>query len=128
MSEIDGAVLGLSGLPDSVRHFRAQLDGPVWPVEPLPPPRVAGLGIQMRALAKCFGERRVLDDIDVGIDAGSFVAVVGRSGCGKSTLLRLLAGLDEASAGSLLLDGEPIAPTVPTSHHVPGPRCRRGNG
>jgi len=109
MTEIDGAVLGFAGLPDSVRHFREQLDTPVWPVDAAPPARVPGLAVQTHALTRHFGERRVLDGIDLHIDAGAFVAVVGRSGCGKSTLLRLLAGLDDASAGSLALDGESIA-------------------
>jgi len=107
ISEIDGAALGLSRLPESVRAFREQLDAPVWPVEPAP--RRPGLAIETRALAKRFGERSVLDGVDLRIEAGSFVAVVGRSGCGKSTLLRLLAGLDAASGGSLALDGAPIA-------------------
>ena len=105
MSEIDGAVLGLGGLPDSVRHFRAQLDAPDARQASARP---AGLGVQASGLGKRFGERRVLEGIDLDIAAGSFVAVVGRSGCGKSTLLRLLAALDQASAGTLTLDGAPI--------------------
>lgn len=49
-----------------------------------------------------------LRDIDLALDAGSFVAIVGRSGCGKSTLLRLLAGLTPPSDGQLLLDDKPV--------------------
>ncbi|HEY8330886.1 MAG TPA: ATP-binding cassette domain-containing protein, partial [Pseudomonas sp.] len=58
-----------------------------------------GIPLHLHGVAKAFGERSVLHDIDLHIPAGQFVAVVGRSGCGKSTLLRLLAGLDEASGG-----------------------------
>lgn len=65
----------------------------------------AGLTISARGLAKRFGERAVLHDLDLDIPAGQFVAIVGRSGCGKSTLLRLLAGLDETSGGTIELDG-----------------------
>ncbi len=64
-----------------------------------------GLRIGIRRLVKRFGERQVLHGLDLDIDSGQFVAIVGRSGCGKSTLLRLLAGLDETSGGDILLDG-----------------------
>ncbi|WP_019904218.1 ABC transporter ATP-binding protein [Methylobacterium sp. 77] len=50
----------------------------------------------------------VLDEIDLSIAPGSFVALLGPSGCGKSTLLRLAAGLETAESGTLALDGVPI--------------------
>ncbi len=68
-------------------------------------PAGSGLTVTARGLAKRFGERAVLYDLDLDIPAGQFVAIVGRSGCGKSTLLRLLAGLDETSGGTIELDG-----------------------
>ncbi|WP_263261418.1 aliphatic sulfonates ABC transporter ATP-binding protein [Pseudomonas sp. RIT-PI-S] len=58
-----------------------------------------GIALDVQQLTKTFGERQVLQGVDLHIPAGQFVAVVGRSGCGKSTLLRLLAGLDKASSG-----------------------------
>lgn len=55
----------------------------------------------------------VLKDIDVTIDAGDIVAVVGKSGCGKSTLLRLIAGLERADGGRVLIGDEPVeTPTL----------------
>jgi sulfonate transport system ATP-binding protein len=59
-----------------------------------------GLPITIRGLRKNFGARTVLRGIDLTVPAGQFLAIVGRNGCGKSTLLRILAGLDEPSAGS----------------------------
>lgn len=50
----------------------------------------------------------ILDQVDLEIEAGDFVAIVGPSGSGKSTLLALLAGLDRASEGSVVLDGVPL--------------------
>ncbi|HEY9324850.1 MAG TPA: ABC transporter ATP-binding protein [Agromyces sp.] len=47
-------------------------------------------------------------DVDLHIDSGEFVAVVGASGCGKSTVLRILAGFEEATSGSIALGGAPI--------------------
>ena len=76
---------------------------------PPAPGAVRGLAVHVRGLSKSFGARKVLHEIDLRIEPGEFVAIVGRSGCGKSTLLRLLAGLETPSSGTLALDGEPLA-------------------
>ncbi|WP_284077486.1 ATP-binding cassette domain-containing protein [Herbaspirillum aquaticum] len=65
-----------------------------------------GVGLRLRALSKAFSGRTVLHDIDLDIEPGEFVAIVGRSGCGKSTLLRLVAQLDGASGGEVLYEHE----------------------
>ncbi len=54
--------------------------------------------------------RRVLRDISIDVHAGEVLAILGTSGCGKSTLLRIAGGLDRATAGSILIDGAPVAP------------------
>lgn len=54
------------------------------------------------------GPLRALRGIDLTLKDGEFVSIVGASGCGKSTLLRIVAGLESASAGELLLDGKPL--------------------
>ena len=67
-----------------------------------------GVAIHINALDKSFGSREVLSDIDLRIEPGEFVAIVGRSGCGKSTLLRLVAELEAPSTGSIELDGQAV--------------------
>lgn len=52
-------------------------------------------------IQKQFGERLILSDIDVQVQKGEFIAIVGRSGCGKSTLLRLIAGLEQPTNGNI---------------------------
>jgi sulfonate transport system ATP-binding protein len=73
----------------------------------------SGLAVELRGVAKQFGHRPVLAQLDLAIPAGRFVAVVGRSGGGKSTLLRLLAGLETASDGEIRLDGQPFTGLPP---------------
>ncbi|CAB1083053.1 ABC transporter, ATP-binding protein (cluster 10, nitrate/sulfonate/bicarbonate) [Olavius algarvensis Delta 1 endosymbiont] len=57
---------------------------------------------------KIYGDKVVLDDIDLAVAAGEFVTVVGPSGCGKSTLLRLILGQEFPTRGTILLEGKPI--------------------
>lgn len=66
-----------------------------------------GTALSLRGIVKRYGEREVLRGIDLEIQPGEFVAIVGRSGCGKSTLLRVLAGLEDTQAGVQLHDGHP---------------------
>lgn len=68
----------------------------------------AGVRLQLKGLSKRYGQREVLRNNQLTIEPGEFVAIVGRSGCGKSTLLRLVAGLEQASSGELLLDSHPV--------------------
>jgi heme ABC exporter ATP-binding subunit CcmA len=59
--------------------------------------------VRASKLTKRFGEKRVLDRVDVELDAPGFLLVTGPNGSGKTTLLRVLAGLDAPSAGEVLL-------------------------
>ncbi len=68
----------------------------------------SGVRLQLRGLSKQYGSRQVLRHTELTIEPGEFVAIVGRSGCGKSTLLRLVAGLESATSGGLLLDDEKV--------------------
>ena len=59
-------------------------------------------------LGKTFGALHALQDINVTVERGEFISVVGPSGCGKTTFLRIVAGLERATAGEVLLDGRAV--------------------
>ncbi|MFI7528214.1 ABC transporter ATP-binding protein [Nocardia salmonicida] len=94
---------------------------------------------RISGLSKRFGERTVLDGIDLEIGAGEIVALVGRSGSGKSTLLRILGALDTATRGEVSVEGRPtivfqearLIPWQPVVRNValgrPKPRNRRAD-
>ncbi len=61
--------------------------------------------IRLEKVNKTFGDVEVIPSVDLDIKDGEFVVFVGPSGCGKSTLLRLIAGLEDATSGQILIDG-----------------------
>ena len=65
---------------------------------------MAGIHLQTQQLQKTYDTLTVLDSIDLQLQAGEFLAIVGRSGCGKSTFLRLLSGLEKPTAGEIHFD------------------------
>jgi NitT/TauT family transport system ATP-binding protein len=64
--------------------------------------------LEIAALSKWFGDLEALRSVDVAVEQGEFISVVGPSGCGKTTFLRMVAGLEPATSGSILLDGAPL--------------------
>jgi sulfate/thiosulfate transport system ATP-binding protein len=64
------------------------------------------MGIEVRGLTKRFGGFVAVNDVNLRVASGELVALLGPSGCGKTTLLRIIAGLEEADAGTVLLAGE----------------------
>lgn len=70
--------------------------------------------IQLKNVAKSFGETQVIPPLDLTIEDGEFAVFVGPSGCGKSTLLRMIAGLEDLTSGDIEIDGS-IATEVPPS-------------
>ena len=64
-----------------------------------------GASLTLRGVRKSFGAKTILNGADLHVPTGQYLAIVGRSGCGKSTLLRMIAGLDEPSAGTIEVAG-----------------------
>lgn len=64
--------------------------------------------LSARGITRRFGERTVLDGVDLDVALGEAVGVVGPNGSGKSTLLRCIVGADQADAGETFLSGEPL--------------------
>ncbi len=74
--------------------------------------------LQSRNLYKNFGSVEVLKDIDLSIEEGEFLVLVGPSGCGKSTLLNIVAGLEAASAGDILIDDRVVNDVAPKDRDI----------
>lgn len=64
--------------------------------------------ISAKNLWKKYGSNVVLERMNISVNAGEFITMVGTSGCGKSTFLKMLLGMEEPTSGELLLDGKPI--------------------
>ncbi|MEO7243256.1 MAG: ABC transporter ATP-binding protein [Variovorax sp.] len=72
----------------------------------------------IEGLCKDYGSTRVLQNIDLTVERGEFVVFVGPSGCGKSTLLRMICGLDEVSAGTIIINGEIVNDVPPSKRGI----------
>jgi len=66
--------------------------------------------VKMKGMNKYFGKLHVLKDIDLTVEQGEVVVIIGASGSGKSTLIRCVNGLEEYESGSLEVDNHPLAP------------------
>jgi sn-glycerol 3-phosphate transport system ATP-binding protein/multiple sugar transport system ATP-binding protein len=88
------------------------------PLEPATaaPPRP--IRCSARGVTKAFAGHPILRGVDLDIPEGTFAVLVGPSGCGKSTLLRLVAGLEEADAGTLTLAGRDVTREPPRTRDV----------
>ena len=74
--------------------------------------------VELRGVSKSFGAVDVIRDVDLLIRDGEFAVFVGPSGCGKSTLLRLVAGLEDASGGDILIDGKRVNALPPAKRAI----------
>ena len=76
-------------------------------------------GIACQGLTKVYGDgTRAVESLDLEIAGGSLVALVGPSGCGKTTLLRMIAGLEQITAGTLSIDGRVVNQLAPRERDI----------
>ncbi len=62
------------------------------------------MSIQVKNIHKQFGDFTALNNVSLDFNSGELVALLGPSGCGKTTLLRIIAGLEQADSGTVILD------------------------
>jgi len=78
----------------------------------------AGADLELVGISKRFPGFTAIDDLDLTIPAGSFFALLGPSGCGKTTTLRLVAGLEQPTAGRILIGGKDVTDVKPFKRPV----------
>ncbi|MER8508249.1 ABC transporter ATP-binding protein [Mesorhizobium sp. M0199] len=74
--------------------------------------------ITLKNVSKSFGATSIIPGLDLVIENGEFVVFVGPSGCGKSTLLRLIAGLEDTSGGTIIIDGRDVTGEAPAKRKL----------
>src|SRR5690349_10106251 len=75
-------------------------------------------GIHIEHVTKSYGQLTVLKDFSLDIADGEFVVFVGPSGCGKSTMLKILAGLEEATTGTIRIGGRDVTDLAPGDRDI----------
>ena len=74
--------------------------------------------VELSHLSKSFGAFQAISDVELAVEKGEFCALLGPSGCGKSTLLRLIAGLEDASAGTIRINGRDVTDMAPADRQI----------
>jgi ABC-type sugar transport system ATPase subunit len=75
-------------------------------------------GLQLQGVSKRFGEVSVVQELDLTVEQGEFVVLLGESGCGKSTVLRMIAGLEEVSEGHIFIKGRDVTNLPPKARDI----------
>ena len=74
--------------------------------------------IKLENLKKSFGKTEVIHDLSIDVKDGELIVIVGPSGCGKSTLLRMVAGLEDANQGNIIIDGKKVNELEPMERNI----------
>jgi multiple sugar transport system ATP-binding protein len=74
--------------------------------------------VEIRGISKLFGEVKAVDQVDLETAEGEFLVLLGPSGCGKTTLLRMIAGIEEPSAGDILIEGQVVTHLPPRMRNI----------
>ena len=77
-----------------------------------------GAKLQVRALCKAFDSTMAVDDVHLEVSPGEFLSLLGPSGCGKTTTLRLIAGLEQADEGEIVIDGRAVTDVPPQRRKI----------
>jgi len=75
-------------------------------------------GLELKNIVKRFGDVTVVQQLDLAVQEGEFVVLLGESGCGKSTTLRMVAGLEEVTEGQILIAGRDVTNAAPMARDI----------
>ena len=64
--------------------------------------------VELKNITKIYDKKKIIDNVSLTINDKEFLVLVGSSGCGKSTILRMIAGLEDITAGEILIDGKVV--------------------
>lgn len=74
--------------------------------------------LELKNISKSFGTRKIIDKLNLTLDQGDILSIIGPSGAGKTTLLRLIAGLETADEGKFIHNGKEFDPADRNNHLV----------
>ncbi|MBQ3793017.1 MAG: ABC transporter ATP-binding protein [Lachnospiraceae bacterium] len=74
--------------------------------------------VEMRGVNKRYGQNHVVKDLNLTVEEGEFLTLLGSSGCGKTTTLRMIAGFEEPTTGSIMVEGVPVEEKEPYERNV----------
>lgn len=74
--------------------------------------------LELRHIAKKYSNKQVLQDVNCGLQAHHTLSILGKSGCGKSTLLKIIAGIEDAGSGSVILNGKDISSLASNQRNI----------
>ena len=74
--------------------------------------------VEIEGVNKIYGSNHVVKDLNLTVNEGEFLTLLGSSGCGKTTTLRMIAGFEEPTSGTIKVEGESIEEKEPFERNV----------